>query len=141
MIDITKVPFNDLLGISVADSPEYLLQLNAKHEYTNHLGTVHAAALFALAEGSGAQLLLKLFPENIIDSVIPVLRKVEVNYKKPAVGVVVSTASLKDTSIEFVTEQLLTKKRVSIVTPVDLFDESNTKVFSANFEWFVVLRS
>lgn len=141
MIDITKVPFNELLGISISDDPEYLLQLKAKHEYTNHLGTVHAAALFTLAEGSGAQLLLRSFPEDIIDNVIPVLRKVDVSYKKPAMGVIVSTASLKDTTIELVTEQLLSKKRVSIVTPVELFDESKTKVFSANFEWFVVLKN
>lgn len=141
MIDITKVPFNKFLGISLANNTEYLLQLDAKEDYTNHLGTVHAAALFTLAEGSGAQLLLKSFPAEIIDNVIPVLRKVEVSYKKPATGVIVSTASLKDTTIELVTEQLLSKKRVSIVTPVDLFDESKTKVFSANFEWFIVLKN
>lgn len=86
-------------------------------------------------------MLLKSFPAEIIDNVIPVLRKVEVSYKKPATGVIVSTASLKDTTIELVTEQLLSKKRVSIVTPVDLFDESKTKVFSANFEWFIVLKN
>ena len=141
MIDITQVPFNKLLGISLAKNPDYLLQLDAREDFTNHLGTVHAAALFTLAEGSGAQLLLKLFSVEIIDNVIPVLRKVEVSYKKPAMGVIVSTASLKDTTIELVTEQLLSKKRVSIVTPVDLFDESKTKVFSANFEWFVVLKN
>ena len=141
MIDITQVPFNKLLGISLAKNPDYLLQLDAREEYTNHLNTVHAAALFTLAEGSGAQLLQKLFPVEIIENVIPVLRKVEVSYKKPAMGVIVSTASLKDTTIELVTEQLLSKKRVSIITPVDLFDESKTKVFSANFEWFVVLKN
>lgn len=141
MIDITKVPFNKLLGISLADSSEYLLQLDAKEEYTNHLGTVHAAALFALAEGSGAQLLLKLFPEEVIDSVIPVLRKVDVNYKTPATGVIVSKASLKDTTKDLIIEQLLTKKRVLIITPVELFDASKARVFSANFEWFVALKS
>lgn len=141
MIDITKVPFNKFLRISLAKNPDFLLQLDAREEYTNHLGTIHAAALFTLAEGSGAQLLLKLFPEDIIDNVIPVLRKVEVSYKKPAMGIIVSTASLKDTTIELVTEQLLSKKRVSIVTPVDLFDESKSRVFSANFEWFVVLKN
>jgi acyl-coenzyme A thioesterase PaaI-like protein len=141
MMDITQVPFNKLLGISFANNPEYLLQLDAKEEYTNHLGTIHAAALFALAEGSGAQLLLKLFPTDIIENVIPVLRKVEVNYKKPAMGIIVSTAFLKDTTIELVIEQLLFKKRVSVITPVDLFDESKIEVFSANFEWFVVLKN
>ena len=140
-MDITKVPFNKMLGISLANNTEYLLQLDARVEYTNHLGTVHAAALFTLAEGTGAQLLLKSFPEDIIDNVIPVLRKVDVSYKKPATGIIVSTASLKDTTIELVTEQLLSKKRVSILTLVDLFDESKTRVFSANFEWFVVLKN
>jgi acyl-coenzyme A thioesterase PaaI-like protein len=57
MIDITKVPFNQLLGISLSNQDtDFLLQLDNRKEYTNHLDTVHAAALFALAEGSGAQL-------------------------------------------------------------------------------------
>lgn len=141
MMDITQVPFNKLLGISFANSSDYLLQLDAKTEYTNHLGTVHAAALFALAEGSGAQLLLKAFPEDMIRNVIPVLRKVDVGYKKPAQGIIVSTARLKDDTIENITDQLIVKKRVLITTIVDLFNEQETRVFTATFEWFVVLNN
>ena len=40
MIDITKVPFSVLLGISLSSNSDYLLQLDAKEEYTNHLGNV-----------------------------------------------------------------------------------------------------
>lgn len=141
MIDITKVPFNQLLGISLSNQADYLLQLDNRKEYTNHLDTVHAAALFALAEGSGAQLLLKAFPEEIIDNVIPVLRKVDVYYKKPAVGVIKSKAILKDNTIDNISSELQTKKRVLITTIVELFDEQNVKVFVANFEWFVVLKT
>ena len=140
MIDITQVPFNKLLGISLASNNDYLLQLDAKTEYTNHLGTVHAAALFALAEGSGAQLLLKAFPEELIENVIPVLRKVEVSYKKPAKGVVKSKAFLIDNNFENILLELQTKKRVLLTTLVELFDEQTVKVFAANFEWFVVLK-
>jgi hypothetical protein len=140
MIDITKVPFNQLLGISLCKESDYLLQLDNRKEYKNHLDTVHAAALFALAEGSGAQLLLKAFPEEIIDNVIPVLRKVEVSYKKPAQGIIKSKAFLKDNTIEHISSELETKKRVLITTIVELFDEQNVKVFQANFEWFVVLK-
>ncbi len=140
MIDITKVPFNQLLGISLSNQADYLLQLDNRKEYTNHLDTVHAAALFALAEGSGAQLLLKAFPEEIIDNVIPVLRKVDVSYKKPAVGIIKSKAILKDNTIDNISSELQTKKRVLITTIVELFDEQNVKVFVANFEWFVVLK-
>lgn len=140
MIDITKVPFNQLLGISLSKDADFLLQLDNRKEYRNHLDTVHAAALFALAEGSGAQLLLKAFPEEIIDNVIPVLRKVDVSYKKPATGVIKSKAILKGNTIENISAELQTKKRVLITTMVELFDEQNVKVFAANFEWFVVLK-
>jgi len=139
-MDFTKIPFNQLLGISLSENPDYLLQLDNKKEYTNHLNTVHAAALFALAEGSGAQLLLKSFPQEIIEKVIPVLRKVEVSYKKPAIGIIKSKAVLKDDTIEHVLLELQTKKRILLTTIVELFDEEETRVFIANFEWFVVLK-
>ena len=139
-MDITKVPFNQLLGISLSDHPDYLLQLDDKKEYTNHLETVHAAALFALAEGSGAQLLLKSFPEEIIENVIPVLRKVDVSYKKPAKGIIRSKAFLKDYTFENILNELQAKKRVSLHTIVELYDEKQLKVFVANFEWFVVMQ-
>ena len=140
MLDIIKVPFNLLLGIIQANNTDYLLQLNAKEEYTNHIGTIHAAALFALAEASGAQFMIKNFPTDLIDSVIPVLRKAEVTYKKPAKGVIVSNAKLKEGTIDQVVHDLQIKKRALLVTVVELFDEQKVKVFSANFEWFVVLK-
>lgn len=139
-MDITKVPFNELLGIGLSNNPDYLLQLDDKKEYTNHLATVHAAALFALAEGSGAQLLLKAFPKEIIENVIPVLRKVDVSYKKPAQGIIKSKAILKDNTFENISLELQSKKRVLITTIVELFDPQSVKVFIANFEWFVVLK-
>ena len=138
-MDITKVPFNEFIGIKLSKNQNYLLQLDAKPEYTNHLGTVHAAALFTLAEGSAAQFLLQSFPVNIIDNVVPVVRKVEVSYKKPANGIIVSQAQLKNNSIEEITELLITRRKVLLTTSVNLFDESQTLIFSANFEWFVIL--
>lgn len=140
MLDITKVPFNQLLGIRMADDPDYLLQLDAKKEYTNHLGTVHAAALFALAEGSGAQCMLKAFPADMIDQVIPVLRKAEVTYKKPSSGVIVSKAKLKSGKIDEIVQELNAKKRILLITTVELFDAQHTRVFIADFEWFVVFK-
>jgi len=140
MLDITKVPFNQLLGIIRAEDHNYLLQLNAKEEYTNHLSTVHAAALFALAEGSGAEFMIRNFPGELIKQVIPVLRKAEINYKKPSNGVIVSAAKLKEGTIEQVVRDLQVKKRVSLTTVVELFDESETRVFLGSFEWFVVLK-
>lgn len=137
--DILQIPFNKLLGISLASHPDFLLQLDAKEEYKNHLGTVHAAALFALAEGSGAQYLLTNFPTTIIDNVVPVIRKVQVNYKKPSSGIINSKAVLKNDTIENIIEQLQLKKRVLLTTTVNLYNQTNELVFTGDFEWFVVL--
>lgn len=138
-MNITEIPFNKFLGISLANNKEYLLQLDARTEYTNHLGTVHAAALFALAEGSGGQFLLNCFPGQAGD-VIPVVRKAEVVFKKPASGLIVSTAHFKDDTIENIQIQLNTKKRASLITTIELLDAENNKVFIANFEWFVTVK-
>jgi acyl-coenzyme A thioesterase PaaI-like protein len=139
-MDITKVPFNKLLGISLSKDSNFLLQLDAREEYTNHLGTIHAAALFALAEGSGAQFLLNAFPNEIVQNSIPVLRKVEVNYKKPANGIIVSSAIIKNDTIENITHHLTKKKRALVTTIVDLYDSQQVKVFTGNFEWFIIMK-
>lgn len=68
--------------------------LNEKPEYRNHLNTVHASAMFALAEATSGHYLLEHF--NELSDIIPVVRKVEVKYRKPVVGVVYSTARFLD---------------------------------------------
>jgi acyl-coenzyme A thioesterase PaaI-like protein len=138
-MDITQIPFNKLIGIIHSTDTDYLLQLDAKSDYLNHLNTVHAAALFTLAEGSGGQFLLNVFPENS-QQVIPVVRKVEVIYKKPAQGIIRSQAKLKDDSIERIKEELDQKGKVQLTTTVELFDEQKNRVFMANFEWFVIVK-
>src|SRR5262245_23280331 len=58
-VDVTRLPFNALIGLEPA-SPESgcLVYLPADPKYANHLGTVHASALLAVAEaGSGAALI------------------------------------------------------------------------------------
>jgi acyl-CoA thioesterase FadM len=81
---------------------------------------------------------MQAFPE--FDSgLIPVVRQVEVKYKKPARGQVNSTASLIDTSIEEIKEQLTTRKRASLKLKIDLYDSNNTHVFTSKFEWFVTI--
>jgi acyl-coenzyme A thioesterase PaaI-like protein len=52
MNTVTDLPFNRLLGLQPADDATKLLQLPAGGQHLNHLGTVHASALLALAEAS-----------------------------------------------------------------------------------------
>ena len=61
-MDVTRLPFNQLLGVE-ASAPDsgFLVSLPAGPQYANHLGTIHAGALLAVAEaGSGAYLVRQL---------------------------------------------------------------------------------
>ena len=49
-MDVTRLPFNRLIGLEAADIDSgFLVTLPEGDQYTNHLGTVHAAALLAVA--------------------------------------------------------------------------------------------
>jgi len=54
--------------------------------------------LFALAEASSGEFLLNQFKDYRLD-IIPVVRKVEVKYSKPANGTVFSKACIIDSDI------------------------------------------
>lgn len=136
---ITDIPFNKLIGLSAAENDIYLLQLKDDAKYTNHLGTVHAAAQFALAEAAGGEFLVREF-SDLINSIVPVVRGVEAKFKKPAVGQLFAKAQFVETDASIIRETLLSKQRLSLKLRVELFDSHNQVVFTAVFDWFVVSR-
>ena len=135
-MDILSIPFNKLIGLEQSSDPAYLLSLPAKMEYENHIQTVHASALFALAEASSGLFLLNEFAG--LENVIPVVRNVEIKYKKPARGTILSTASLATDKTE-VLESLQRKRRVLVPVQVSLYDSNALLVMHATFEWFVLI--
>src|SRR6266849_9241306 len=88
---VTELLFNSFLGIQVATEPSKLLRLPSGDQYLNHLGTVHASAQLALAEASSGEFLLRHF--GSAQGILPVVRRLEAKFRKPANGVVTSTAT------------------------------------------------
>ena len=135
-MNILSIPFNKFIGLELSSDPAYLLTLPAKMEYENHIQTVHASALFALAEASSGLFLLNEFAG--LEDVVPVVRNVDVKYKKPAQGSIFSTASLATDKTE-VLESLQRKRRVLVPVQVSLYDSNTLLVMHATFEWFVLI--
>src|SRR5437762_13509668 len=94
---VTELPFNRFLGIETASDPAQLLRLPAGAQYLNHLGTVHASAQLALAEASSGEFLLRHFGST--DGIVPVVRRLEAKFRKPANGAVTSIASATPESL------------------------------------------
>ena len=135
-MDVTKIPFNQYIGLKLSIKSEYLLMLDNCSDYRNHLDTVHASAQFALAEATGGFFLLDEFSE-LTDKIVPVVRKVETNYKKPASSAVFSKAQFIETEKNEVLKMLNERGRMTLKVAVSLFDETDVLVMQSVFEWFI----
>jgi acyl-coenzyme A thioesterase PaaI-like protein len=132
---VTELPFNRLVGIEPSADPAQLLRLPPGEQYLNHLGTIHASALLALAEASSGEFLLRHFGKS--EGVIPVVRRMEAKFRKPASGAVTSSASVAPGALTQFDADLAAKGRALIEVTVELHDESGKHALSAAVEWFV----
>ena len=134
-MDVTKLPFNEFIGLKYSDNPRFLLMLDNRSEYLNHLSTVHASALFALAEATSGHFLLEQFAE--ISDIIPVVRKAEIKYRKPVTGVVYSNAKFLNIEKQEFIETLNNKGRALLSVEISLFNTTDELVMQSVFEWFI----
>lgn len=134
---VTELPFNSFLGIETASDPAQLLRLPAGAQYLNHLGTVHASAQLALAEASSGEFLLRAL--GAASGVVPVVRRLESKFRKPANGAVTSTVSTPPEALEQLRANLAAKGRAIVSVAVELHDESGAHTLSATVEWFITL--
>lgn len=134
-MDVTKLPFNEFIGLKYSDNPRFLLMLDNRSEYLNHLSTVHASALFALAEATSGHFLLEQFAE--ISDIIPVVRKVEIKYRKPVTGVVYSNAKFLNIEKQEFIETLNNKGHALLSVEISLFNTIDELVMQSVFEWFI----
>lgn len=140
-MDITKLPFNAFIGLETCSSDETgILTLPKRDEYSNHVGTVHASALFALAEASSGSHLQRNFSRDG-SGVLAMLRASEIKYRKPAAGQIHSTGRIDDESRDSCIKTLKKKGKVRVSIEIDLWDELEMLVATARFDWFLSIET
>jgi len=136
-MDITQVPFNRWLGITrVPDGSGYLLELGDSPAFRNHLGTVHASVQFALAEATSAEYLLTAFPE-LSGKVVAVVRRLEMKYKAPIMGRIMSKATVAQEETEQFLRQFHSKGVGLIGVGVEVADGNGIVGLIGRVDWFV----
>ncbi|MGE3819925.1 MAG: YiiD C-terminal domain-containing protein [Isosphaeraceae bacterium] len=139
-MDVTALPFNQMIGLQAEDvEGGWLVSLPASREYDNHLGTVHAAALLAVAEAGSAVALLRHLGEA--EGYVPVVRRLESKFHNPARGRVAARGTIPPEEVARASEALGTRGRVRISVAVEVVDESGTVAMSAVVEWFITSRA
>lgn len=131
---VTELPFNKLIGLLPAEAPQ-TLRLPADPRYLNHLGYVHASAQLALAEASSGEFLLRQI--GSASGTVPIVRRIEAKFRKPAEGEVTSPASANPEQIDQFRSELAAKGRAFITVAVELHDEKGAHTLSAAVEWFI----
>ena len=140
LMDVAQLPFNQFTGIQHCKSrANGIFELQADGKYHNHLGTVHASALYALAEASSGQFLADQGSLNE-NAVLPVLRRADIKYRKAATGAIYSTVDHEDDVWERFFEALEKRRRAMVKLQVNLMDEADEQVAVAQFEWFVAMQ-
>jgi hypothetical protein len=138
-MDVTKIPFNAFLGIERCEpTEESLLALQDSPRYANHVNTVHAGAQFTLGEAASGEYLLRRFADLAEkETLVPLVRRCEVKYKKPAYGTIKASASMEDNVVSQTLVALKEKGRAIIPVSVNVIDSHGNTTMTAVYEWFV----
>lgn len=138
-MDILAIPFHRFLNIKRNENDDFIYKIGERPEYSNHLGTIHACVQLSLAEATSGEFLLKQFNE-LKNELIPVVRKTEVKYHKPAKGELFSKATFVSTNRANVLIELNTRKRILVQVKVEIYDVEKNKAATAIFDWFIIKR-
>lgn len=135
-MNILDIPFHKFLNFKKYSGDEFIFIADEKPEYLNHLNNIHACVQLSLAEASSGEFLLDQFYE-LRKELIPVIRKTEAKYHRPANGTLFSKAAFDSASKEDVLKDLLQKNRAIVKVKTEVFDAHNNKSLTAIFEWFI----
>ncbi len=149
MLDVTAlrqimmdaVPFNRVLGVRVETvEPERVtVLLPESPERLNHVGTVHAAAQFGLAEATAGAMCVAAFADLQQRGFAPVVTDASVSYRKPARGEMRGEATLSAEEQARVRGEIAAGGRPRFTIAVRLTDQQETLTTELRFEWVLLV--
>ncbi len=131
------IPFNAHLGIEIVElAPgRGVARLPEDERLHTHVGSQHAAGLFAAAEAASGGAFVGAFAERM-GEITPLARSAEINYLKIARGDITATATLAE-DVQNLLSKLDADGRVEFPIRVELTDAEGTKVAETTVHWHV----
>ncbi|AUM66657.1 DUF4442 domain-containing protein [Brevibacillus laterosporus] len=104
---VKQVPFAQTIGVTITQSSpgEACARLPFSPSNVNHVGTIHAGALFTLAESAAAASILSTF-SDLVPHILLLVTKSSVEYSAPAQGDIVAIASISKETEQLVRNTL-----------------------------------
>lgn len=135
-LDITTLPFAQLLGIHRHTEEPRTMVLPASDACANHIGTVHAGALYTLAECCSGNRIIEVFGPRF-DEVLTVLRRAEVKYRAAATGTLHARPQVADDAVDTFLETFNTRGRALLPIDAVVTMADGSRVMQATFQWYV----
>ncbi len=128
---IKNIEFIKHLGIKQEGNS---LTLEPIEELLNHLGSIHAGALFTLAESQSGLTLIEGFGKVNVKAL---LRSSSIKYRAEATSKLTAIGSINPKDIEKFNTQLNNKGRALIDVAVKVLNSEKHTVLTATFNWFI----
>lgn len=130
------IPFGTHVGTVITEiGPERaIVEIPAGGPVTNHMGTVHAGALFTAADIAGAAAFVGAAAPGLYRVKRLVLRGATVAYKRPAAGRIRAVAAVEPQDVAGVLASTA-KERFEIAVPVALLDDADVLVAEFTFDY------
>ncbi len=135
-MEITDIPFHKLLELKKSSDSGDVLELTFEENKQNHIGTFHASCQFALAEATSGLALQQAFPQ-LEGLVLPILRKADVKFKRPAESDLSAHAFIDQNQKELFLGKMESKGRATISVSVEVKDQQKIVTMSGLYQWYI----
>lgn len=131
------IPFNNHLGLRYEEVAEgrSVVTLPDDRRLHNHIGTQHAAGMFAAGEAASGGAFAGAFAE-LMGSVVPLAESAEISYRRIASGPITATALLEDDR-EALLATLESEGRMRFPVRIELTDTAGRTVAEMVVRWYV----
>jgi uncharacterized protein (TIGR00369 family) len=132
----TLVPFVKTLGIDYLelDAERAVLRLRDDPTFHNHVGGLHAGAMFTLAESASGAVVIASF-EDLLTTVTPLAASATISYVRLAKGPVTAEAVLGRSAAEVRAELAETGETVQFPVQVTLTTEDGRTNAEMTISW------
>lgn len=135
----SAVPLNKFLGFTSPhfETGKVSVRVENPPLHRNHVGSMHAAILFGVAEAaSGATLLGSLL--DLMGKIYPVVKGARIEYAAAARGPVIATGELPPEKLADIKQRALDGEKVDLHIPVTVRDEeTGREVAKCVFDWAI----
>lgn len=130
------VPFVATLGLEYLelDAERAVLRLRDEPSFHNHVGGLHAGAMFTLAESASGAIVIASFGD-LLDRVTPLAASAQITYRRLARGPVTAEARLERAAAEVRAELDRTGATVQFPVSVVLRTEDGTTTGETTVSW------